>query len=58
MGEAHKIHEGTTEVGNAKLYMCKSKFNTFIMKKDEDVVDIFDRLNDIVNELKGLGFDV
>jgi uncharacterized protein (UPF0335 family) len=38
--------------------MCKSKFNTFIMKKDEDVVDMFDRLNDIVNELKGLGFDV
>jgi hypothetical protein len=28
------------------------------MKKDESVPDMFNRLNDIVNELKGLGFEV
>jgi hypothetical protein len=38
--------------------MCKGKFEQFIMKEDESVSDMFNRLNEIVNELKGLGFDV
>jgi uncharacterized lipoprotein YehR (DUF1307 family) len=36
----------------------KGKFNEFTMKKDEDVSTMFNRLNDIVNELKFLDFDV
>jgi hypothetical protein len=36
----------------------KGKFNEFTMKKDEDVSTMFNRLNDIVNELKCLDFDV
>ena len=28
------------------------------MKKEESVPEMFNRLNDIVNDLKGLGFDV
>jgi hypothetical protein len=28
------------------------------MKEDESVSDMFNRLNEIVNELKGLGFNV
>jgi hypothetical protein len=53
-----KIHEGTTIVKSAKLYVCKGKFEQSIMKEDESVSDMFNRLNEIVNELKGLGFNV
>jgi hypothetical protein len=53
-----EIHEGTTIVKSAKLYVCKGKFEQFIMKEDESVSDMFNRLNEIVNELKGLGLDV
>jgi hypothetical protein len=53
-----EIHEGTTIVKSAKLYVCKEKFEQFIMKEDGSVSDMFNRLNEIVNELKGLGFDV
>ena len=42
----------------AKLYVLKGNFSEFAMKKDECVAEIFNRLNDIVNELKGLGFEV
>ncbi|KAJ1279085.1 hypothetical protein BS78_04G128400 [Paspalum vaginatum] len=38
-----EIHEGTTMVKSAKLYVVSKMFN---------------QLNEIVNELKGLGFDV
>ena len=38
--------------------MLKGKFSEFAMKKDESVAEMFNRLNDIVNELKGLGFEV
>jgi hypothetical protein len=53
-----EIHEGTTIVKSAKLYVCKGKFEQFLMKEDESVSDMFNRLNEIVNELKGLGFNV
>jgi hypothetical protein len=51
-----EIHEGTTIVKSAKLYVCKGKFEQFLMKEDESVSDMFNRLNEILNELKGLGF--
>jgi hypothetical protein len=53
-----EIHEGTTIVKSAKLYVCKGKFEQFLMKEDESVSEMFNRLNEIVNELKGLGFNV
>jgi uncharacterized FlaG/YvyC family protein len=53
-----KIHEETTIVKSAKLYVCKGKFEQFLMKEDESVSDMFNRLNEILNELKGLGFNV
>ncbi|XP_004956819.1 uncharacterized protein LOC101780464 [Setaria italica] len=52
-----KIHEETSTVKEAKLYIFKGKFSEFSMKKDEDVSTMFNQLNDIVNELKGLGFN-
>jgi hypothetical protein len=53
-----EIHEGTTIVKSAKLYVCKGKFEQFFMKEDESVPDMFNWLNKVVNELKGLGFNV
>jgi hypothetical protein len=53
-----EIHEGTTIVKSAKIYVCKGKFEQFIMKEDESVSDMFNHLNEIVNELKVLGLDV
>ena len=53
-----EIHEGTSSVKEAELYMLKGKFSEFTMKEDESVAEMFNRLNDIVNELKGLGFEV
>ena len=42
----------------AKLYVLKGKFSEFAMKKEKSVSEMFNRLNDIVNELKGFGFEV
>jgi hypothetical protein len=53
-----EIHEGSNTVKEAKLYIFKGKFSEFAMNKDEDVPTMFNRLNDIVNELKCLGFIV
>ena len=53
-----EIHEGTSSVKETKLYVLKGKFSEFAMKKEESVPEMFNRLNDIVNDLKGLGFDV
>jgi urate oxidase len=53
-----EIYEGTSTVKEAKLYVYKGKFNEFTTKKDEDISTMFNRLNDIVNELKCLDFDV
>ena len=53
-----EIYEGTSTIKEAKLYVLKEKFSEFVMKKDESVPEMFNQLNDIVNELKGLGFEV
>jgi hypothetical protein len=53
-----EIYEGTSTVKETKLYVYKGKFNVFTMKKDEDVSTMFNRLNDIVNELRCLDFIV
>ena len=42
----------------AKLYVLKGKFSEFAMREEESALEMFNRLNDIVNELKGLGFEV
>lgn len=40
---------------SAKLYVYKGKFEKFVMKKDESIPDMFNLLNEIMNELKVLG---
>jgi hypothetical protein len=41
-------------VKSAKLYMLKDKFSTFKMKDDESILEMFYRLQVIINDLKGL----
>jgi hypothetical protein len=53
-----KVHEGTSCVKEAKLYLLKGNFSEFTMKRDESIAEMFNRLNDIVNDLKGPGFEV
>ena len=43
-----EIHEGTSTVKEAKLYLLKGNFSEFTMKKDESIAEMFNRLNDIV----------
>src|SRR6185503_3168775 len=40
-----EIHEGTSSVKEAKLYVLKGKFSKFAMKMDESVAEMFNRLN-------------
>jgi hypothetical protein len=50
-----EIYEGTTTIKSAKLYMLKDKLSNFKMKDDESILEMFYRLQLIVNELKSLG---
>jgi len=54
--EALKIHqEGTSHVKEEKIDMGVKKFETFEMKEDETIDEMFARLTIIVNELRSLG---
>jgi hypothetical protein len=51
----YEIYEGTTMVKSAKLYMLKDKLSNFKIKDDESILEMFYRLQVIVNDLKSLG---
>jgi hypothetical protein len=53
-----EAHEDTSNVKSAKLFICKGKFEKFSLLPDEELKDSFSQLNNIVNELKDLGFEV
>jgi hypothetical protein len=53
-----EAHEGTSTVKSVKLFICKGKFEKFALLPNEELKDNFSRLNNIVNELKDLKFDV
>jgi hypothetical protein len=57
-GKLIKAHEGTSNVKSAKLFICKAKFEKFALLPNEELKDSFSRLNNIVNELKDIRFDV
>ncbi|XP_066392265.1 uncharacterized protein [Miscanthus floridulus] len=48
-------YEGSPAVKSAKLYIFKYKLTSFKMKKDESILEMFHRLQVIVNDLKALG---
>ena len=47
--------EGTQAAKGAKAYILKEKFASFKMKDDESVLEMFHRLQVLVNDLKALG---
>jgi hypothetical protein len=57
-GELIEAHEGISNIKSAKLFICNGKFEKFTLLPNEELKDNFSRLNNIVNELKDLGFDV
>jgi hypothetical protein len=50
--------EGTQAVKGAKVYILKEKFASFKMKKDKSVLEMFHRLQVLVNDLKAFGEEV
>ena len=50
--------EGTQVVKGAKTYILKEKFESFKIKEDECVPEMFHRLQVLVNNLKALGEEV
>jgi hypothetical protein len=50
-----ETYEGTKVVKGAKLYGFKSEFENFKMKEEETILEMFYRLQVIVNDLKSLG---
>jgi hypothetical protein len=50
-----ETYEGTKVVKSAKLYGLKSEFENFKMKEEETILEMFHRLQVIVNDLKSLG---
>jgi hypothetical protein len=57
-GNLIEAHGGTSTVKSAKLFICKGKFEKFALLLNEELKANFSRLNNIVNELKNLKFDV
>jgi hypothetical protein len=50
--------EGTQAVKGAKAYILKEKFASFKVKEDKSVLEMFHRLQVLVNDLKALGGEV
>ena len=50
-----ETYEGTPAVKSAKLYILMDKLTSFKMKDDESILEMFHRLQVIVNDLKALG---
>ena len=47
-------HIGTSQVKETKINMLVTKYENFLMKENEDIVDMITRFTDIVNGLKTL----
>ncbi|XP_066341534.1 uncharacterized protein [Miscanthus floridulus] len=53
-----ETYEGTSTGKSAKLYMLKDKLSNFKMKDDESILEMFYRLQVIINDLKSLDENV
>ena len=48
-------HEGTNQVKESKIGALTQKYELLKMARDEDISKMFNRYNDVVVQLKGLG---
>ena len=53
-----EIHEGTSTVKETNLHKLKLKYESFTMLPHESINEMYSRMNNIVNELKGLSCDL
>jgi hypothetical protein len=53
----HELHDGTSNVREQKLCLVLNEYNTFAMRDDELVRDMYSRLNLIINELNSIGIN-
>jgi hypothetical protein len=53
----HELDDGTTNVCEQKHCLVLNKYNSFSMKDNELVRDIYSRLNLIINELNSIGIN-
>ena len=50
-----ELHDGTSSVREQKHCLAKQNYDSFTMKDDELVHDMYSRLNLIINELHSIG---
>ena len=53
----HELHDGTSNVREQKHCLVLNEYNSFAMKNDELVRDMYSRLNLIINELNSIGIN-
>jgi len=53
----HELHDGTSNVREQKHCLVLNEYNSFAMKDDELVRDMYSRLNLIINELNSIGIN-
>ena len=51
----HELHDGTSNVREQKHCLVLNEYNSFAMKDNELVRDMYSRLNLIINELNSIG---
>ena len=49
------IYEGDIKVNGAKLHTFKTQFESLKMKKEENISEYFERIDEIVNAIQGRG---
>jgi hypothetical protein len=53
----HEVHDGTSNVREQKHCLVLNEYNSFAMKENELVRDMYSRLNVIINELNSIGIN-
>jgi hypothetical protein len=53
----HKLHDGTSNVREQKHCLVLNEYNSYAMKENELVRDMYSRLNLIINELNCIGIN-
>ena len=50
-----KVYEGDVKVKKAKLQTCRRRFEQLAMKEEEDKAGYLQRVDEVVNTMRGLG---
>ena len=53
----HELHDSTSNVREQKYCLALNDYNSFSMKENEFVRDMYSRLNLIINELNSIGIN-